>query len=223
MVKKAKKFPWLVVLLGTAALGAGIYFLTAKKKEEPAQDVTLNLDVFNHTKTLLKDDYKLTVKAGSSVTITFNQLAVTGVVKDYLILRNAHSGADLGSYVTSSDTSSVTFTAPNSNTNYDLFLLNDGPAASLYGDLWDGRHDKRIWNCYRLDWNQEGPQEPWNDAFARLRSGLTKNGIEYGKIILVPGTTGDLRYGYYDYGGFGWHDIVGKWISVNTDKCPSNS
>jgi hypothetical protein len=42
IIKKHKKFPWLIVILGVAALGVGIYFLT-KKKSEDRVDYTVTL------------------------------------------------------------------------------------------------------------------------------------------------------------------------------------
>ncbi len=41
IIKKHKKFPWLIVLLGVAAVGVGVYFLTKKKSDDSNLDSTL--------------------------------------------------------------------------------------------------------------------------------------------------------------------------------------
>ena len=223
VVRKHKKFPVFIVVGGLVVLGAVVYFATRKKDDPqpPAQDVTLNIDVYNHTKAKLIDDYKITAKAGSIVNLTKAMLNVNGVKNEYLILRKLHSGETPGAFVADTNSGTLAVTVPNSNTDYDLFLLND--SAAPYSQYWASSDTgKTTWNMFRQDWDQTGPQAPFDQAIARLNTGLTKNGMRYGiinKVSTGNQANGDVRYGYYSYGGFGYHNIPENWWSVNIENC----
>jgi hypothetical protein len=235
VLKKHKKFPVLIVVGGLVVLGAAVYLVTKKKKDPtppPVADVTLNFDAYNHTQAKLLDDYKITVKAGSTVNLTKALLNVNGVKTEYLILTQERSGETPGKWLAESNTGTLSITAPNSNTSYDLFFVNDGSLqVAQYWGSCDGAK-RRSWTFYQQNWDQTGPRKPLTDAVAFMNTCLDntkKTGLRYGVItVLAEGVlgnqaSGDVRFGYYSYGGFGWHDIPGSWFSVNAEASTNDT
>jgi len=227
-VKKHKKFPVLIVLGGIIVVGAIVYVATKKKKDDPTppvQDVTLNIDAYNHTQAKLLDDYKITVKAGSTVNLTKALLNVNGVKTEYLILTQERRGETPGKWIAESNTGTLSITAPNSNTSYDLFFLNDSDTP--YAQYWSSCNGakRRLWTFYQQNWNQTGPRKPLTDGIAFMNTCLDntkKTGLKYGIITVLPEGTlgnqanGDVRFGYQDL-AMGWHDIANNWWSVNAE------
>lgn len=220
----AKNRSWNVwmALLGIALL---LPLGSCKKSDEipPAQDVMLSIDVYNHTQGLIYDNYKITVQAGSMVSLTKAMFNVTGVKSEYLILRKLHSGEMPGAFVADTNMGALTVPAPNTDTDYDLFLLND--SETPYAQFWASSDTgKAAWEFFHQNWGQTGPLKPLLDAIAFMNTSLTKNCMRYGIITVLPEGTignqanGQVRFGYYSFGGDGSSNIVDNWWSVNSEK-----
>jgi hypothetical protein len=76
--KKKKKSNALLYILGALAVAGGVYALTSKKKSDDNNNndnkTTLEFDVYNHTKGLLKHYTLKDVTYGTSVTISISDL-----------------------------------------------------------------------------------------------------------------------------------------------------
>jgi len=208
-------FPALVIYIG---LGIGC------KKDTPITPpgpVTLQFDVYNHTKGY-RSQFSKTVMSGDSLIIKVNELGVSDVDSQ----RTAIKEDNFGNHVIFSNTGKAAFTAPRQNMNYDVILFNstnnapyewmDSQFSGLFNNICN-------YTVYRKDFDgQTGPEDVWANVFDQLNAALDLGFVKWGSINRQPnGTSGDFSYGYGDsHGASGWH--AGSFITVNAKINPNN-
>lgn len=140
MVKKHKKFPWLIVLLGTAALGAGIYFLTQKKETPVPQPTPLNYTVKIYSTMNANPQRTVTFSAvpGTSKSYNSSDLSIAGVYDKYIVVRIEGSNNELGERLAFGKNSSVSFTTPANNTTLCAYFFEnmDNGRNDLYDKMF---------------------------------------------------------------------------------------
>lgn len=146
VVKKHKKFPVLLVLLGAVAIGAGVYFLTKKKTQEPQQKYTItvagrsveNIDEVVGGDITFKLDNGTTVSGSNSSSFVFDgsnkvvDASVSGqgdYFPGYLVFKD-ESGAVLG-YKDANGMKS--FTVSNNQKIFAEYIKNAGFDIKLLG------------------------------------------------------------------------------------------
>ena len=234
--KKEKKSHTLTYILGAALVvgaAAAAYALLSKKNTlqpppEPV-DVTISLDVYNHTKGLQKELASRTVKSGSEVKITIAETGVTGIDPKYIAIYSK----DFKTRISIGSDGNAEFIAPQSNVKYHVILFNALGTNSLGQQVsYDWVSSVRLWNSkrnhkvFRKDFNgQTGPEKVWggeyiplikaNGVFDQLNSALNVGYTTWGYVDRQPtATTGDFSYGFGDCLGHDGYN-AGSWIAVN--------
>jgi len=117
IVKKHKKFPWLIALLGVAAVGVGIYFLTKKKTDDNSGG--------DYTITLQNKDVVTDAAVNGNLLVKLaNGTQVTGTSGGQFKLTDSNSISDI-----------VVTDAAGHYTGYAVFTDSDGNVVSRRGIL----------------------------------------------------------------------------------------
>ncbi len=206
---------FLAFLIG---LGTG-----CTKKDNPITPpgpVTLQFDIYNHTKGY-RGQVSKTVMSEIPLTIKVNELGISGVDPQRIAIKEGN----LGNHVVFSNTGEATFTTPRQNTNYSIILFDKSHNAPYewmdspnYSGLLNGT---RNYDVFRKDFDgQTGPEDVWADVFDQLNAALDVGFTKWGYINRQPnGTSGNFSYGYGNSnGGGGWHQ--GDWITINATAGP---
>jgi len=214
----SKNWYW-VVPLGIAAIG-GIEYLVGdplhifKKKDDtpPAAKVSLEFDVYNHTQGYLTQFTRENIDAGSQVTIKVSDLGVSGVDTKHIIVRKDTIDRMLGARVAWNKTNgTVTFTAPSTDTDYDVILLNDSGQYDKV-DYWIDKGYGNLFlapicTYFRFDRNGgSGPDGPILDCVQQLNSALDYSWVLYGRMDRVD-SGGNMEIGYNAEVGATWFGI----------------
>lgn len=229
-VVKKHKFPWLIVILGAAAVGAGIYFLTQKKDNEEPQPTPLNYTVkmFN----IMSPDTQRTVTfsavPGTTKAYTASDLSIAGVYDKYIVMRVEGSNNELGEWLAFGKDKSVSFKTPTNNTTLCAYFFEnmDNGRNDLYDKMFTdenttaalGAGRNSLW--YRFDADgRSGPQSVWDHAAAQLNTALSY-AFKVGSVSTTGGTK--YKYGYrYCGGGDGDKSYTEFWIAVDSYEIDS--
>jgi hypothetical protein len=202
------------LLIGLAVLGTSGCKSGGPTGPEKPVSVTLQFDVYNHTKGLITN-FTRTVMSGENVVINIGELGVVGVDPQRIAIRRD----PFGRLEMFSNVGSASFVALKQITSYDVILFNASNNApyqwmdDLNSQLYK---DKRDYTVYRKDYDgQTGPEDVWASVFDQLNAALDMGWVKWGYIARQPsGTSGDFSYGYGNSNGAdGWHQ--GSWITVN--------
>jgi hypothetical protein len=206
------------LFIGLAVLGPLACKSDTPAGPEPPVSVTLQFDVYNHTKGF-RTSFARTVMSGENVVINAGELGVAGVDQQRIAIRQDN----FGNLVVYSGTGQCGITAPIHNTGYDIILFNASNNApyqwmdDLNSHLYK---DNRDYIVYRKDFDsQTGPEDVWASVFDQLNSALDLGFVKWGYINRQPrGASGDFCYGYGNSNGnIGWHQ--GSWITINPKQC----
>ncbi len=195
-------------------------------------EYSLQFTVYNHTRGQI-GSFSKTARAGAPVTLRIAEMGVTGVNPNRIFLRNAHQGDRIGEYVAytpclgwpaeacsqygnaSKTPGELTFQAPSTNTQYDVFLLNalDGteydcveggfvpnmshwPVGYLhsFAGLRRAAAGEVLGGYTAID----GPEEGFRAAAAAFSDGLNPFGIKYGSLAFVGTGQADVAGAYVD-------------------------
>ncbi len=230
--KNNKTWLWVTLgVVGAAAAGYGIYKLLHKESPKPTPPpqpvkVTLDFDVYNHTKGYLTHFTRSDIVEGSAVTINVNDLGVSGVDQNHLILREDTVDKVPGAFVGFDKSSgAVTFTAPKANKDYDVFVLNNTPGGNLYYliDEWVDKGYGILRYNPSAKWCREdrdgitGPEQFIFDVVNELNAALDYSWAKYGALEKVDAPVGSgadfgIGYGNCDF-HLGIHSAT--WAGVN--------
>ncbi len=230
IVKKHKKFPVLLLLVGVAAVGMGIYFLTKKKDNEEPQPTPLNytVKIFNTMEPDVQRTVTFSALPGTSKTFTSSDLSISGVYDKYIVMRVEGSANTLGEWLGFGKDKSVNFTTPASNTTLCAYFFDnmDNGRNDLYDKMFAQNGGVEIppgrdsqWFRFDAD-GQGGPQSVWDHAANQLNTALAY-AFKVGSISATGGTK--HKYGYrFCEGGDGYKSFTEFWIGVNSDKLGLN-
>ncbi len=190
-----------------AGVTYGIIKLTSKKitvtPPPPPTQITINYDVFNHSKKGVLTSFSKTYTAGQTVNLKISDITgidQNGVDKLHLIVREDSINKRVGARIAFDKSSgTVTFTAPSASTNYDIFLLN-GSSSSYYSkiDAWIDNGGGKLDYPRNCTYNREdrngktGPEQPILDTVSQLNSALDSGEINLGSITKVA-SGGNIR------------------------------
>jgi hypothetical protein len=230
-VVKKHKSALLPILLGAAAVGAIIYLLTLKKKDNPIPPgptpQTYTVKIYN----IMKSDVQRTITFDSlpnaSKSFSSTDLSISGVYDKYIVMREEGSNNELGQWLAFGKDKSVSFTTPTNTTLCAYFFDNmDNGRNDLYDKMIDKNGNVEIppgrdSSWYRFDTDgQSGPQSVWDHAAAQLNTALAY-AFKVGSISATGGTK--HKYGYrFCEGGDGYKSFTEFWVGVNSDKIGLN-
>lgn len=191
------------------------------RETESAHSVILSFDVYNHTQGLLTR-LKKTVENGAEVTIHISEIDARGVDENRIVIREDR----FGSFVASSRTGSVTFSAPAGKKEFTIYLMNASHGADYRKvDTWAGKNEGILEYIPPLLWYREnrndysGPSEVIQDAIDQLHGALEYSWAKYGgfqRIDQRKNSSFGVGYGHCR-NQFGWHSPY--WAGVNPDHC----
>jgi len=222
-LKKTLSAIGATILAGYIGLGMGCGKDNPITPPIPPGPVTVNATFYNHTQGPLTSKAYSGI-SGQPLVIKISDIAAANVDSQRIAVRNAGSGSSLGQLVGFSRNGEVNTTYPNSNSDFDVFLMNTTAGANY--QLIDGWVDKGggILQCSPdVKWRREdkdgytGPEAPIDDAMNQLNNALNYSWKKYGSFTQVSSAFHiGVGYGYCD-GAVGLHSAT--WATVNPDFC----
>lgn len=185
--------------------------------------VELSFVVYNSSRGKIAD-YGMRHPAGETVEIYTEKLikkfAVHNVDRRRLALRLKNRKGRIGELV-AAGLDRITFTAPDLDTSYDIFLMNSTTAVDYDClDRTTPRLLERFASAFRRDFGQKGPDHILKNIFNQMNKALDPFGIQYGRISYDRrAQRGDIGAGFgvginTEWTGTHWSD----WFVINIDK-----
>jgi hypothetical protein len=188
---------------------------------EPAVQVTLSFDVFNHTQGYLTSLTR-NVKSGQQVVFKIKDLEIEGVDEDRIVIREDR----FGPLTAFSKTRTAVFEAPAEDRQYTIYLMNASHGADYrVVDTWIGENEGILEYTPPLKWYREdrdgfqGREAVIQEAVDQLNDALSYSWATYGSLMRIEQrTNGSFGLGYgYCRNQFGWHNPY--WAGINPEYC----
>jgi hypothetical protein len=212
---------------GIISIGSIPIINSACKKDNPITPpgpVTLQFDVYNHTKGY-RTSFTRNTMSEQNVNIKISDIGYNDVDPQRIVVREKN----MGKLAVFGRTGEANFTAPRQNLSYDIFLMNksNGTNYALMDNNIHGTSKlvkPRFATWYRHDEDgKTGPQEAIEEVVAQFNDALNLAWISYGKLTEVN-NNGDIILGYALclYNGHpvgGLHATDGTYAYVNPEVC----